>query len=400
MIRNQDGFYDERWVTVHINSSYGILAIGDEAAFYAAPGETYSIDELKGVLPEKMLVKSQRNPEGVEETIGQFWFDGGDPSIFTFTGPEGEPWNKMTVSEKALANWDEDTIYREVWIHAREDKQDGRIHEASGALKVVIHDHKWGQPSYTWSQDNKTVTATRKCTVNGCTRVETETVNTTSKVTTAATCTKKGKTTYTGSFKNSAFAAQTKVVENVPAAGHKETTIKATPATCTATGLTEGKKCSVCGTILTAQKATAALGHNWSAWKTTKAATTTATGVQTRTCTRCGKAETKTLAKLPKKANPMKVTVKSPVVKVSKLKTKKQTIKKANTFKITKAQGTVTFKKKSGSGNLTISKAGVITVKKGTKKGNYKMKVVVSAAGNKNYKAGSKTVTVTVKVQK
>ena len=40
-----------------------------------------------------------------------------------------------------------------------------------------------------------------------------------------------------------------------------------------------------------------------------------------------------------------------------------------------------------------------VNVKKGTKKGTYKIKVIVTAAGNANYNAGSKTVTVKVKVK-
>ena len=51
------------------------------------------------------------------------------------------------------------------------------------------------------------------------------------------------------------------------------------------------------------------------------------------------------------------------------------------------------------SAKLTISKKGVVTVKKGTKKGTYKIKVNVKAAGNVNYKAVAKVVTVTVKVK-
>ena len=46
---------------------------------------------------------------------------------------------------------------------------------------------------------------------------------------------------------------------------HTEVTIPAVAPTCTATGLTEGKKCSVCGTIITAQQTVAALGHSWNA---------------------------------------------------------------------------------------------------------------------------------------
>ena len=68
-------------------------------------------------------------------------------------------------------------------------------------------------------------------------------------------------------------------------------------------------------------------------------------------------------------------------------------------FNVKKAQGKVTFAKVSGSGKLLISKSGVITVKKGASKGTYSMKVKVTAAGNDQYKGGSKTVTVKIKVK-
>ncbi len=80
--------------------------------------------------------------------------------------------------------------------------------------------HKWGEPTYTWSEDNSEVTAKRTC-ENDPDHVETETGNTTSEVTTPASCTEKGKTTYTATFSNDAFSTQTKTVENVPATGHK-----------------------------------------------------------------------------------------------------------------------------------------------------------------------------------
>ena len=61
---------------------------------------------------------------------------------------------------------------------------------------------------------------------------------------------------------------------------HKEETIPAKAATCTEKGLTEGKKCSVCGEILVAQKEVAALGHKAGAAVTEneKAATCTEKG--------------------------------------------------------------------------------------------------------------------------
>ncbi len=85
-------------------------------------------------------------------------------------------------------------------------------------------------------------------------------------------------------------------------------------------------------------------------------------------------------------------------------KTKASAVKKAaRTFKainVTKAQGTVTYAKTSGSKRLTVNKkTGRITVRKNTKKGIYTAKVKVKAAGNGNYKAKITTVKVTIKVQ-
>ena len=141
------------------------------------------------------------------------------------------------------------------------------------------------------------------------------------------------------------------------------------------------------------------MGHKWSVWKTTKKATTTETGTQTRTCSRCDKKETKTIAKLPKKAQTLTVTAKKPSLKASKLKKKKQTIAKSKAFNIKGAKGALTFKKTGGSKNLTISKAGKITVKKKTKKGTYKLTVQVTAAGDKEYKSAIKIITIKVKVK-
>ena len=46
------------------------------------------------------------------------------------------------------------------------------------------------------------------------------------------------------------------------ALGHTEVTLSAVSPTCTKTGLTEGKKCSVCKEIIIAQEVVSALGHN------------------------------------------------------------------------------------------------------------------------------------------
>ena len=71
-------------------------------------------------------------------------------------------------------------------------------------------------------------------------------------------------------------------------------TAKVTAPTCTAGGYTT-YTCSLCGHSYTGDK-TAALGHGWSSWQTTKAPTCTENGQQQRTCSRCGKSEAKTLS--------------------------------------------------------------------------------------------------------
>lgn len=86
-------------------------------------------------------------------------------------------------------------------------------------VKVTIpaHDHTFGEPTYEWDGFTK-CTATRACTVDGCTEKETEDATITSEVTKAAECGVSGETTYTATFTNTAFATQTKVDDTAPAA--------------------------------------------------------------------------------------------------------------------------------------------------------------------------------------
>ncbi len=114
----------------------------------------------------------------------------------------------------------------------------------------------------------------------------------TSAVTTAPTCTTAGVRTYRCKDGDRSYT------ESIPATGHKLTTLPAKAATCTAAGLTEGKKCSVCGTVTVPQQTTPALGHAMGGWVATQAPTALADGVQTRTCSRCGYAETAAIARL------------------------------------------------------------------------------------------------------
>ena len=74
----------------------------------------------------------------------------------------------------------------------------------------------------------------------------------------APTCTETGKTEGKHcSVCNTVLKAQ----EVIPATGHTEVTDAAVAPTCTQTGLTEGSHCSVCNTVLKAQEVIPALGH-------------------------------------------------------------------------------------------------------------------------------------------
>ncbi len=149
-------------------------------------------------------------------------------------------------------------------------------------------------------------------------------------IVTAPTCTAKGYTTYT------CACGDSYVGDEVNALGHTEVTVAGTPATCTATGLTdgkacsvcgtttvaqevipvlphsevideavapgcettgltEGKHCSVCGTVIVAQTEVAALGHSWDEGVVTDAPDCNNAGVMTYTCGTCGDTRTEAI---------------------------------------------------------------------------------------------------------
>ena len=166
--------------------------------------------------------------------------------------------------------------------------------------------------------------------------------------------------------------------------------------TCTKEGCTR-YTCKACGEEYEEDHKDA-LGHKSDKGTVTTKPTYTKEGVKTYKCERCGKTLKKEkIAKLEKKANPIKASGKTVNLKLKDVKSKAQTIKKSKAYSISKAKGTVTFAKSSGNKAITVDKkTGSIKVKKGLKKGTYKVKIKVKAAGTTEYKA--KTVTVTVKV--
>ena len=105
------------------------------------------------------------------------------------------------------------------------------------------------------------------------------------------------------------------------------------------------------------------------------------------------------------KANPMSVKGKTVKLSIKKVKQKKQVIAAKNAIAVKDAKGAVTYKlvsvtKSKFKKNFSVNaKTGKITVKKGTKKGTYTLKIKVSAAGDALYKAGDKTVKVKIVIK-
>ena len=100
--------------------------------------------------------------------------------------------------------------------------------------------------------------------------------------------------------------------------------------------------------------------------------------------------------------NTVKATVKTKTVKLSKLKKKAQKVK---AITVKNAKGKVTYKITSATKKIKklvkISSKGVITFSKWkkAKKGTYKVKVKITAAGNSTYLSKSLTKLVTIKVK-
>ena len=76
--------------------------------------------------------------------------------------------------------------------------------------------------------------------------------------------------------------------EEIPALGHTEEVLAGKQASCTEAGLTEGKKCSVCGEILVAQEEIPALGHTEEVVAGKQASCSEAGLTEGKKCSVCG----------------------------------------------------------------------------------------------------------------
>ena len=185
----------------------------------------------------------------------------------------------------------------------------------------------------------------------------------------------------------------------IPATGHtwSEDYVVDKEATCTEAG-EKSKHCTVCDAKEDVQEIPA-LGHKWSNWKRTTAATVFKPEVQTRKCSACNKSETRNIGKkLAPKAtlNASTVTLK---VKQSTSRLKVTRLAKGDSVKSWKSSNSKIFTvrgKSNGTCKITGKKRGTaklqITLASGLKK---TVKVRVQTAAVKTSKITvSKNVTV------
>ena len=132
-------------------------------------------------------------------------------------------------------------------------------------------------------KDNGDGTHTATCTGCGKTKTESHTAVTQNAV--APTCTASGLT----EGKYCSVCEATIIAQTVvPATGHNEVVVPAVAATCTAAGSTEGKYCSTCNEVLVAAQPIAAKGHT-PVTTPGYAATCISTGLTNKiTCSACG----------------------------------------------------------------------------------------------------------------
>jgi len=247
--------------------------------FVNADGTKLQIQE---VAEGNTAIYSKSTPAKSYDTTNHYEFSGWDKTLTNVTADM-----TVTAQFKAIAH---------SYGYTYADTSNHTAACACGYSKSTSHSWNTGivttQPTCT-SQGVKTYT----CSL--CNGTKTEAVSSTGHTpvidkAVAPTCTETGLT----EGKHCSVCNAVIVKQNtVAATGHTEVIDNAVAPTCTATGLTEGKHCSVCNTVLVAQTAVSATGHTYDGGKVTTNPTCTTDGVKTYTCATCGDQKTETIVK-------------------------------------------------------------------------------------------------------
>ncbi|MBQ6660885.1 MAG: hypothetical protein IJM57_05590, partial [Lachnospiraceae bacterium] len=201
------------------------------------------------------------------------------------------------------------------------DNQGNRVKYAEN-FTVYHPDDAWTEPTYAWTTDGSTVTASRQSTIYP-EYIQSETVATVGEVVTEATCETDGSTKYTATFTKTYFTTQTETLTDIPATGHawgeiayqwsddlstvtavhicqNDTSHVESETVDTTNSVTKVPTCEGKGettyvaeftnTAFTNQVKTIAnidaLGHDWGEWAETKKPTSTEAGEETHICKR------------------------------------------------------------------------------------------------------------------
>lgn len=259
--------------------------------------------------------------------------------------------------------------------------------------------HTYGVPAFSWSEGGKACTVTLTC-ANDHSHTLTDDATVTSSVKTAATCVEKGTTTYTATYGKYNDTKDVQDIEIVPDNHVGGTEIRdAKSSTCVAEGYTGDTYCKGCGKKLKTGTASAKLtAHTWNSGVTTKAATATAAGIRTYSCTVCGTTKSESISALgvPTKGKTITDTGNKVTYKVTKSGLKNGTVEyvKCTNTKATSVTIPATVKIDGITYKVTSIAANAF-------KGNNKItKVIIGNNINKIgknafYKAGKlKTVTI------
>lgn len=141
-------------------------------------------------------------------------------------------------------------------------------------IVVPALNHNYGVVTYSWSEDGSNCSAHIECMRNGCDHVINENANITGNITTPATCTTKGKTTYTATYTDSHFSTQTLVVEDVDMIDHDFNDWVSDDESM------HSRTCKNC----TEEE----ISYHSFVWVVTQTATTSQTGLRHKHCNVCG----------------------------------------------------------------------------------------------------------------
>lgn len=166
--------------------------------------------------------------------------------------------------------------------------------------------HIYGEPSYTWNEDNTECTATEICSL--CKYEDIESVKTQETTLIPTTCSQEGKVHYTAVFTNNNFTTQDKEVI-VPQLSHKNTEIRnARNATCESSGYSGDIYCKDCGKFLSEGSIIKAKGHLWDDGTVKKEPTCVEKGEKVYTCFRCNETRSEKLEAVGHKWNDKETT--------------------------------------------------------------------------------------------